>query len=32
MKNRIRSRYYSRGIVLPVVLLMSSMLLVTAAA
>ena len=32
MKKRIRSPYYSRGIVLPVVLLMSSMLLVTAAA
>jgi Tfp pilus assembly protein PilX len=32
MKKRIRSPHYSRGIVLPVVLLMSSMLLVTAAA
>jgi Tfp pilus assembly protein PilX len=32
MKNRVRSPRYSRGIVLPIVLLMSSMLLVTAAA
>jgi Tfp pilus assembly protein PilX len=32
MKKRIRSRKHSRGIALPIVLLMSSMLLVTAAA
>ena len=32
MKKRVRSRPYSRGIALPIVMLMSSMLLVTAAA